>query len=235
MTKERIIAERSISTERYILSTMPVLYLPLYRLDSGESGGSFTSADGHGHTCTVTDALISQGGREFDGSDDKIDCGKDAILDLPNALTVIVWVWLDSTGSGYRAIISDNNAAGNKIQYQIDIRDSTDLIRFALNTGGGILLESPSGLGTDAWHQIAITRVSATEAVIMYLDGVEIASGTSTSTAAFADAGNTVLGRPGDLSASYFKGKLGEALLYNKTFTRPEVEEVFQVTEWRYR
>ncbi|KKL80876.1 hypothetical protein LCGC14_2000330 [marine sediment metagenome] len=34
-TKERIIADRQFATERYILSTMPVLYLPLHRLDSG--------------------------------------------------------------------------------------------------------------------------------------------------------------------------------------------------------
>ena len=67
-TKEQIIAQRSISTERYILSTMPVLYLPLGKTDSGKSGDSFISSDGHGHTCTATSTPWTLRGRDFDGA-----------------------------------------------------------------------------------------------------------------------------------------------------------------------
>ena len=91
-TKERIIADRQFATERYILSTLPSLYLPLHRLDSGDSGGKFISADGHGRVCTVTGALISQGGRTFDGSDDKIIIPSADTLSLRNNGSVLLWI-----------------------------------------------------------------------------------------------------------------------------------------------
>jgi hypothetical protein len=82
----------------FILDPSLVLYLPLYERD----GASFISRDLYGRSCTVTGTLWRPNGRYFDGTDDSINCGSDAVLPLGSSdRTVTVWFKPESTNSKF--------------------------------------------------------------------------------------------------------------------------------------
>ena len=234
-TKERIIADRQFATERYILSTMPVLYLPLYRLDSGDSGGKFISADGIGHVCTVTGALISQGGRLFDATDDKITVDETTpITDIwDGGGTAAVWCNLASDGEldlGYLLtkgawVLNVEAEAAGKVKVNFDIV-----------TGGndGEWITTATEVTLNAWAQVIITYNSTilTTDPIIYINGsaVGVTESIIPTGARVTDAGGDVTVGNDATQAVTTDGKIGETLLYNRILTAPEAQDIYIAT-----
>src|SRR3990167_10622684 len=89
-TKERITAHGLFATRRYILSTLPVLYISGRRDFQGT--GQFLSDDAYGHLCTRTGVTWGIQGGIFDG-DDYINCGNaTSIASIVSNFTVLAWV-----------------------------------------------------------------------------------------------------------------------------------------------
>ena len=98
---------KELKYERFILSTRPVLWLPLYRKD----GDTILSSDGYGHLCTVTGALWTPQGRTFDGAS-YISIPNHASLNITEAISLEAWVYYTVTGQGFPRILAKGGLAG---------------------------------------------------------------------------------------------------------------------------
>ncbi len=221
-TKERIVAQRSIATERFILSTMPVLYVPLGKNDHGSSGGSFTSSDGHGHTCTVTGALWRRNGYSFAENNNRINIPQSSFLDL-TTMSIIVWVQRGDIG---RTQVMFGGASGGYIFY-FGAGNLITLGKADVNVISG----DTAVTSTTVCNHCGVTYDCVTAS--FYLNAV--ADGTP----AYADPtfGSTVraIGIQATQNSLDFNGIIGEVLVYNRVLSPLEFQQHFIQTRWRYQ
>lgn len=59
-----------------------------FRYVEAADGGHFMSRDVYGHRCQVNGAVWNLGGRNFDGTDDSVNCGNNAVFDLTTAFAL---------------------------------------------------------------------------------------------------------------------------------------------------
>ncbi len=234
-TKEQVIADRTFATERYILSTMPVLYLPLYRLDSGESGDSFISSDGHGYECTVTDSLWRFDGRYFDGTNDYISIPDHASLDITDAVTVEAWVNPSDMGSGSPLIHSVVSKGVYTSSYLL-AWEAGEIWTGRINneTAGSIAI---TGFGSFDHIVIRYDKDGGAGAqLVMILNGVvgtyhadySTAIGTNNDPLYIAEERIPTQDRT-------LIGCVGEIRIYNRGLTLLEVQRNYLATKWRYQ
>lgn len=102
------------------------------------------------------------------------------------------------------------------------------------NTGNGTTIESTSNINDGLWHHIVATRVNATGAMKLYVDGALQASGTGST--ALRDApggirvGSTLYG------GTFLTGSIDELKIYDYTLSSAEVAALLVTTpgeEWR--
>lgn len=215
-----------------------VLYLPLWRPDM--VGSSFISRDVYGHLCTVTGATWRPYGRYFDGTDDKITIGTAASLAITGSLTIITWFNLSSLATvgplvnkcqstSRRAFLSYFNSSPNAIEFYIS-SDGTSSNR-------AFRISSSTGLNDDTWHMFAGVYVPSTTQDI-YLDGA-LNNGALTGTIQ-AGIYNNVTDAPtiGQMHTNddyFFKGTIGETLVYNRALSQSEISRLYLATKWRYQ
>jgi len=172
------------------------------------SSGSMTSAD------QVTGKI--DGSLDFDGSDDELQCGNDASLQITTAVTIEAWVKRPSTAAIYAGVAGKCVATGgsNYKGYNIQKHDTTNKYRFAIGAGSSLdaTCVSDSAYTDTNWHYIVGVRRSGTN--YLYVDGVQQAA---TSTQAITDSGaNFDIGRQyTDYSGRWWAGIIDEVRVSN--------------------
>lgn len=213
-TKERIIAQREIATERYVLSTKPHVYLPLYKCD----GTLFISKDAHGHVVTKVGTLPTINGDLLDGTDD--------IISVPLALDDYSDWWVDIWVKPVTSV-ANKGLWGQSSAFSLYYRDPADYIRLWWNIN---IMVSPTGLVVNGkWIRVGVGRQGS--AWEMDIDGkVKIATGTNVNTTAL-----TTLHFGGRGNAAWGNWLYGEAVVYTKMPTHRERSEYYEATRWRYQ
>ncbi len=230
LTKDKSIAERHVETDRYILSTLPMLYIPC-RKDWGASGDSFLSSDGHGYPCVVTGAVRTGEGVSFDKIDDVITIA-DTALDNIATFTYGAWVYPISDGEGdYGQIL----CKGNK-EFRIYLGNYIDGKVVAATTPAESV--STTKLTLNAWSHAMTTYDNVGDWKIrLYINGVGViydtqtaADGTITSDVgvSFTIGNSTATDRTWD-------GKIGELRIYPRVLNPIEICRDYQMTRWRFR
>jgi len=227
-TKEQIIADRTFATERYILSTMPVLYLPLWKLD----GGSFISSDGHGHTATVTGATKVFEGRDF--LDDTPD-----FIELPASSTQLNF----TTGAFSIIMTAKLDALAGIVELFCRGAFNTDGWRFAVSAAGALFLatnqtpaanqstDSADGTITTAtWYTLGASRDGA--AVKMYIDGADATDTAPGHGNPTTSARKSYIGVYDDESSNPLDGIIGEVIVYNRALSTAEHADVHRRLKW---
>ncbi|KKN75022.1 hypothetical protein LCGC14_0385240 [marine sediment metagenome] len=235
-TKEQVVADRTFATERYILSTMPVLYLPLWKTDSGESGDSFISSDGHGFTCTVTGALWTPTGRVFDGSNDNILISSHASLN-PEKLSVEFWVYINAHAD-FNSIVAKDYSGANNYRF-LSAADGT--LTWALRDKNGTsnweVVTAPVNSGE--WiHVVGVADQVPTSGVGgivgIYINSALIKADLSHSVTEILHGSNA-----NDLYVGFtsnaLDGRIGEVRIYNRILTPLEIQRSYLATKWRYQ
>jgi len=213
-TKERIVADRQFATERYILSTNPVLYLPLYRLD----GASFLSADGIGHTCTATGALWRPNGRYFDGVDNKVTIPDNNAWDLPADSSLLLWFNTGTTAS-YQEL-AGTFSVGWTLYCQ------TQTLKF-YNNVEDILVGG--AISTNTWYFVAVVRTGNNWE--MLVNNVSVSTATNKTVATSTNPLH--LGLRQDNTGDY-TGLIPEVWIYNRALTPLEIQNLYLATQWRW-
>jgi hypothetical protein len=126
-------------------------------------------------TSAYTTSVIGGSGY-FDGTGDALSAPASSAIDFGTSnFTIEAWVYLTS-GSAYRRIFSLYGSAG---VVQVTLRvENTNTIRFYTTTSG-IDFTSTATIPLNAWSHIAVVRNGS--AFNLYLNGVSIASATSSS------------------------------------------------------
>jgi len=213
----------------FIFDPSLVLYLPLHSLD----GASFQSKDAYGHLCTRTGAIWTPRGHSFDGSDDLIDCGSGASLNVTTAFTVLLWVKFDTItppGGDYNILLADTDLKQIYFMY------------YKTNKATGLYINNTSQnragnteLAVDTWYCLDGGYDGGNLVLDLGLNGED-------------DTGALTGEIPGSLPAmggtkrlGYFNanelldGFIGEVWLFNRHLSRLERQNLYLATKWRYR
>lgn len=210
----------------FIFDPSLVLYLPLYQLD----GASFMSKDAYGHLCTVTGALWTPQGRDFDGLDDWITMPSPH--SLLTSVSVEAWIKPDTTQP-----VSQGNVVCKVYEYQLRWLN-TEYVQAEYYTDSPVGWKTLTSLGKVpnlTWGHTLITLEPSDSNTIVkiYINGK-------------LDNQATLSGRPiawnpftiGSYWTGnrwFYKGLIGEVRLYNRRLTPLEVQHNYLATKWRYQ
>jgi len=213
----------------FIFDPSLVLYVPLEQLD----GSSFTSKDAYSHLCSVTGAALEPGrGRYFDGTDDLIYCGTGESLRITGKLTIEAWVNFAS-GQSNNCLIAKQAASPN-ICYAL-ILFNNGKVRFHVHDGSSFYVAITSAApSADTWHHLLGIYDRAN--VKVYVDMVETIGDAFTGAVNDVAAVQVSLGDYSSYDGTYaLDGIIGEARIYNRALTFPEIQHNYLATKWRYR
>ena len=203
----------------------------LWTLDGNlnDSSGKGNNGTVIGGTASWIPGVIGQA-MEFTNGQTYVDCGKNASLNLTDAVTVTAWIRMGFT-AGDRKIASnqDGTTGGYKMglytnnKVEFEIRTSANAGTLNRNTAGGTVLEQ------DVWYHVAGVY-SKGQFIRTYVFGsldreMATTAELGTSTASF------MLGR-GESATDYFwLGALDDVRVYNRVLSQEEILWVMGQTQ----
>lgn len=228
----------------FIFDPSLVLYLPLYELD----GGSLVSRDACGHVCTVTGALWRPGGRYFDGTDDRIDIGDNAIGLTSNGITIIAWVKVPNGQAAQidALFVKGYDSTTQTIPFLIRTNAATDYkIQVMFYNNGYYSSISTTNVADGTWHCIAgVVKGNTTK---VYIDGlledsdthaVSAVDNAKPVTIGIRNNGSTAVPSftaPPSFTNGYWHGDIGVVLVYNRALHLLEMQNIYLATKRRYQ
>ena len=151
----------------------------------------------------------------FDGVDDYIEVPDDPSLESPS-ITVEAWVKRLGSPGTYKYIISKYYAArpGGWSSYAFYTRNTGGLFFYIGYTGYYILSpDAGSGIWDGNWHHIMGTFDGST--VRLYVDGIEVGTGTTTTESIAYDTGSLFMGTYTSTGPWFFSGTIDEVRISN--------------------
>ena len=91
---------------------------------------------------------------------------------------------------------------------------------------------SPNTYNDNKWHNVVCTRVKSTGAMVMYVDGIQVASGTG-STNSLTSPTELKIGRSNE--GRYFQGNISAINIYNNALTSSQVQQNFNYQYTRHQ
>jgi hypothetical protein len=170
---------------------------------------------------------------EFDGTDDYVAVKNN----FPNQVTsfsISAWIFtVNNTKTGQRIFIDDANNSGG---YGFSLGEpGTGRLRFYWRMSTLFVLDASIATAVgrvenSTWYHAAVTVNTVTNTVIMYLNGVQVASNTYTVAETF-DAGDASIGGENNASTESgsgfkFSGRLDEVIYWNKALSLTEIRNV---------
>lgn len=187
-----------------------------WRLDE-RTGSTVNDTSGNGYSGTLTLGPSWTKGKigaalDFDGSDDYVDFGIAAVLDLTSSMTFSAWISSSSFASQQR--VFQRRGAGG---YGFTILNSTT-IRF---TQFGVVDKdiTVSALSTNTWYHVTWVFNDTADTVTVYLNGQNVGSTALTSAIVSVPASSNIMGGTGNM----FSGKIDHATLYNYARTPAQI------------
>ncbi|QEF96415.1 Cadherin domain protein [Stieleria maiorica] len=153
--------------------------------------------------------LVS-GANNLDGND-YLTVAHDASLDVGGEITVSALIYANAGGMSGWDLVLNKGTTGSNQTYFFGLNG--DEVSFGLRNGADWPdVESAVNLTTETWYAIAATFNDATDEVKLYVDGVEVATGTIT---------QSMVNNTDDLTignsqyGEYFDGIIDEVRIYN--------------------
>lgn len=168
-----------------------------------------------GHTGAPGDFAI-----DFDGFDDSVTTGVPLLSGLPN-FTMSGWVKMPyEQMDSRRGLFGQNDAVEFGVMRTGEEGNWTYVIEYWTPNGGAIQTEIPNGV-FEEWTHLAVVSESGTRRI--YIDGVEVASG-SIGSAAVADYGFNI-GGDGvqDATGNYFMGQIDDVAIWKTALTDEQI------------
>lgn len=167
-------------------------------------------------------------GFNFDGVNDYLVVSNNvADLNPTNAVTLEAWVYLNSFDNWHHPIISKDGCSFDR-QYLLTV-NNLQTFRFHIGTACGFCYaDGTNVVQVGAWTHVAMTYDSATQKLILYVNGVkdkEVPSivGPIISTTQPVFIGGT----PHSCFPMYFPGVIDEPTIYNRALTGTEISAIY--------
>jgi hypothetical protein len=201
--------------------------------DSSPAGNNPGTLGG-GFTFSGNSALGKLGNcLDFDGSDDRVDCGTHSSLNITNNLTLIAWINADTAtqdGSENRHIIARRSSSGSgaALTYGLRVKNTNSQILFNWHAASAYknFTISNTAITTGTWHHVAIT-ISGGSSYTAYFDGQSIEVGTLSNALESGDR-NLYIGSFNGDKASW-DGKIDEVRVYNRALNASEIQHLYIV------
>lgn len=228
-TKGRTTAQRQFDTERYILQSLPALYLPLWKRD----GASFMSDDGYGHICTNYGSLWTPQGRQFGPTvrDDYISIPDHDALDIIDKISIKVWLKLNSVAPEYQGVFAKRKPtpAYDVINYFAYINYTQLVWGFCSPDVAYKLIFSTATLVADKWYCLGFIY----DKVNLTLEIDNIVEKTAQTATLLANTYNLLIGS--DAAANCLSSIVGEIGIWPRALTLIERQQFRLATCWRYQ
>ena len=216
-------------------------------LDAGNSasyvgsGTTWNDLSGSNHG-TLTNGPIYNSGNGgsivFDGIDDVISFGNVLSMGL-NSWTISCWVKFDG-GSGLMGIIGKTSYRSYEGRYSIYIDDNNLVAFFQPGVSSMIISSTLTPYLDNKFHNIVLT-INRTSMMNLYVDGISVGTPidvSSTSSLNPNSSDNFYIGSyassDGQSPLYFFKGNVGQALMYNRALTASEVTTNFNLLKSRF-
>jgi len=175
---------------------------------------------------------ISGTALSFDGSDDYVDAGSGASLNIGNAITMEAWIYPKAGTEEY--FITRRNSAGNQDRYRLGIFNGANKIDLYLLRSDNTIITnmgSASAPTLNQWNHIVATYDSATGIARIYLNGVKVAEQTGLSGTIGTDGGKLYIGCRTP-TTYLFNGTIDEVRIYNRALSEQEILEHYRNSKY---
>ena len=159
------------------------------------------------------------GALEFDGANERADCGNRSSLDMTNRITIAGWIKLSQLKS-YNVVLA--KGAGLTTNYALRVRDTGILDFFLYDTAGafhGVVdMATDNLITTNVWTHVVGTYNGSIFKV--YVNGIEDTHTTTWSGDIVTTAANLLVGcrKP-----QYLRGSISGASIHNRTLLAEQV------------
>lgn len=154
---------------------------------------------------------------DFDGSNDRIDCGTVSDLNSASTFSISVWYKKSSAGAG-GLIIGAGSLSGERVYIE----------HFSNNTiyvGYDSTFASVSSTADTNWHHVVYVRDSGTHK--LYLEGSDMSLGGTPASTTGSSAGNNFnIGRLSGYGA-HFGGLIDEAAVFSSALSASNVTAIY--------
>lgn len=207
-----------------------------YGFSYGGTGSNWKDISGYSNPGVLTNgptySALNGGYFTFDGTDDYVQGGTDASLDLRTNVTVEAWFTVAAFQNEWQAIISKGDYT-----YRISRNGNTNKIEYAINLQLGdtyspsYYLTSTNDLSLDTWYHAVLTFDGKT--LSGYLNGVLQAS-ISAVGPIYKGTQSLMVGGNSSHPPRVWKGNIAIARIYNVTFTSDQVLQNFNAQRSRF-
>lgn len=208
-----------------------------WKLDEG-SGTSAADASSAGTTGTLTGGPTWTTGRigsavDFDGTNDYIDLGTPAVLDVESAHTIAAWVKTDVTNTSQSIFVSGSAACcGMEAQLRIEYNVGGGTYQFQFShtdQSSALISDLPTDVQTGTWYHVVGTWDGAGVRKL-YVDGALSASDTGLASMTSEYNNEARIGYNHSITSEYFNGMIDEVRIYNRELAGEEISNLYQVT-----
>lgn len=188
-----------------------------------ENDASDSAGTNHGVLRNGAGFASGRVGQAFslDGVDDCIEIPDAAPLQ-PTSVTLETWVAFDIV-SGQQVILAKPRSNGTSDSYALWLEFGT-----LKGSARDAPLSAHFSPVPGRWYHLAYTVDAAAQQQVLYVDGIQVASGTSASPIAY-DAEPLLLGRGQFAGApiNFLHGRIDEAAIYNRALNGVEIASIF--------
>ena len=185
----------------------------------------------YNNSIDVSGAKLGSGAYSLNGSSSKVVCGSASdwkFLHDGTANTITFWAkFNDLSQSDPAGIIATNNVGNSSTGLAIFVSNNNQIGYYQTNGSSATQNSQDIYTVTDTdWHHYAFTYdgALANTNLVMYVDGVQKATGNKANTFATGNPSNTLaIGSNNQSSAEYFDGKLDDIGIWKRVLTATEI------------
>lgn len=100
-------------------------------------------------------------------------------------------------------------------------------VAFGLGSSDFTIKSAASGYNNNAWHFVTVTRNRSSGAIVLYVDGTQVASATTANTASLSSPTLIGLGRNPCVASGVYTGSLDDLIAFNRVLTPTEVSNMY--------
>ena len=197
------------------------------------SGTSWFDLSGNGNTGTLTNGptfnSANGGSIVFDGTNDYVSSFPTQISGV-GSKTVSAWIKINKTSRVGLAGIRDGSSQTGWV-FTVNRTTYGNLTYF--HTGGSTL-EVAAGIITNTWYNVCVTYNLTSTTAILYLNGVQIGSPSTSFTAITPSSFKGVVGNEDSAFSDPFSGNIAQTLIYNRPLSASEVLQNYNITKAKF-
>ena len=161
-----------------------------------------------------------QGGLNFNGTDQFVEVTHNNTLSLNQEMTFSAWVKASDVSAGNRTIVSNGTASSSNSNYWFGTIADELAFGFWANGSFNTVRTTNANLQTSLWTHLSASFSNTSNQVVLYIDGVEVASGSINDNPTTA-SDNVLIGA--SANDEFWHGTLDEVRIFNRVLDANEV------------